>query len=224
MGTRSDKLVRGLSEYISSEPTDAFPASPDALATHPVSTPPAAGNALSVPETEEAVRPSLPANLVSASSIESSESAPSLGAGNSIETPLTSVDDDPHEMVGHVQAENERSPSPPDSFQSTSTELHGNGFISSANIKSAFYRAASTIRQAMDLDGIMFLDAAPSSYIEPPNPADGHGNTAGPFCPLIVSLPDSAQPRLPETALQRLIGSYTRGTILSADEFVSDSN
>ncbi|KAK5655151.1 hypothetical protein OQA88_6050 [Cercophora sp. LCS_1] len=220
MGTRSDKLVRCLSEYISSEPTDAFPSSQNGLTIDPAPARPTVSSTSGMPEADEATRPTPSSNVVSASSIESSVSVSSTGNEHSIETPLTSLDEERDHVLGQpTPEENVRSPSPPISSTSNTTELHGNGFISSANIKSAFYRAASTIRHAMDLDGIMFLDAAPSSYIEPPSPSDNRGGATGPFCPLIVSLPESSQPRLPETALQRLIGAYTRGTILSADEF-----
>ncbi|KAK0702140.1 hypothetical protein B0H67DRAFT_457048, partial [Lasiosphaeris hirsuta] len=187
--------------------------------------------------------------LTSPSSIESSLSTPSLfEQGESIETPVTSLADevsqDPLDqqvvaenldtaLAEHVEA---RSPSPPLSASSSVPESHANGFISSANIKSAFFRAAATIRQAMDMDGLMFLDAVPSTYFDHSEPlaldATGrnahYDEAAGPFCAAIVQsaadhiekpATQSPQTRLPEAALQRFIRRYPRGHVFSADEF-----
>ncbi|KAI0395622.1 hypothetical protein F5Y17DRAFT_423009 [Xylariaceae sp. FL0594] len=119
------------------------------------------------------------------------------------------------------------------------TELQPNGFISSANIKSTLFRAAVTIRQTMNIDGFMFLDAVPSAYTDRPDqlaPDEevdvARESTVGPFCPAIVkstadpgggqtggAVSQSSQTRLPESVLQRLIRKFPQGHVFSADEF-----
>jgi len=114
-------------------------------------------------------------------------------------------------------------------------ELHPNGFISSANIKSTLFRAAVTIRQAMNMDGFMFLDAVRSAYTDRSDQLapDEDVNVSregivGPFCPAIVkstggqageAVSQSSQTRLPEAVLQRLIRRFPQGHVFSADEF-----
>jgi signal transduction histidine kinase len=127
----------------------------------------------------------------------------------------------------------ERGPSTPISAGSNVPEQQGSGFISSANIKSAFFRAATTIRTSMGLDGLAFLDAAPTAFVDysdqsPVHDAEGPSpEAAGPFCAAIVqssvdqggaSTPNSTQSRLPEAMLQRFIRKYPNGHIFSADD------
>ncbi|KAK3356591.1 hypothetical protein B0T25DRAFT_565940 [Lasiosphaeria hispida] len=257
---RSEQLIDGLSGFIRSDPSPP----PGSLATDQYLnyTGAAAGTRLNNPNepkqdrgpgaVAEDSRPlpvAQPSALASASSIESSFSAPSLlEPGESAETPMTSLADevsqDPLEQqviaqnLNTARAEDleARSPSPPLSASSSVPESHANGFISSANIKSAFFRAATTIRQTMNMDGLMFLDAVPSTYLDHSEPLmlDPTGRNAhydepaGPFCAAIVqsaadhaekTATQSPQTRLPEAALQRFIRRYPRGHVFSADEF-----
>ncbi|KAK4118613.1 hypothetical protein N657DRAFT_368423 [Parathielavia appendiculata] len=125
---------------------------------------------------------------------------------------------------------------------SSNNDAHesASGFLGSAHIKAAFFRAASTIQRCMNLDGFMFLDAVPSTFTDrsdtsnrdrqhPANDADEHGGTiSGPFCTAIVRCLGgsgrghamrSPQTRFPEAALQRFIRKFPRGHVFSADEF-----
>ncbi|KAK0625051.1 AAA-ATPase Vps4-associated protein 1-domain-containing protein [Bombardia bombarda] len=150
-------------------------------------------------------------------------------------TPRDEIETNPIDelvMTGETAAETgERSPG----LVSVETdELHANGFLSSANIKSTFFRAAATIRQTMNIDGLMFLDAVPSSYADrsdqllPDAPDNSlHEETVGPFCAAIVQsaldetgeILQSSQTRLPEVTLQRFIREFPQGHVFSADEF-----
>ncbi|KAI3321414.1 hypothetical protein HD806DRAFT_152113 [Xylariaceae sp. AK1471] len=119
--------------------------------------------------------------------------------------------------------------------ESGDMELYPNGFISSADIKSTLFRAAVTIRQSMNMDGFMFLDAVPSAYTDrsdqlaPEDTGDiSREGVVGPFCPAIVqsslghmgeTVSQSSQTRLPEAVLQRFIRRFPQGHIFSADEF-----
>ncbi|KAK3333088.1 hypothetical protein B0T19DRAFT_458192 [Cercophora scortea] len=127
-------------------------------------------------------------------------------------------------------------PSPPlaSGESDVQPEVPGNGFLSSANIKSTFFRAAATIRQSMNIDGLMFLDAVPSSFADRSDQpvldttiAASREEAVGPFCGAIVQsaldqegeILKSSQTRLPEATLQRFIRRFPRGHIFSADEF-----
>lgn len=191
-------------------------------------------------------RPSLPQAVTSSSTIETSVSTSSVtGPDSPNETPVTSIgslgdtasssnlleQQTVERDAAETPEENVRSSSPQMSVNSDSAKLHASGFISSANIKSAFFRAANTIRQAMDMDGFMFLDAVPTTFVSQADQLslDTDRDLAlGPFCAEIVqSSGDSAwgaasassQPRLPEPILQRFIQRFPRGHVFSADEF-----
>ncbi|KAM0279563.1 hypothetical protein ACHAQH_004518 [Verticillium albo-atrum] len=111
-----------------------------------------------------------------------------------------------------------------------------NGFSSTANLRSTFFRAAAMMRQAMDMDGFMFLDAAPSVYVDTSeSPDSDHSRSPlrpfeaeGPSCAVIAhatvdcegdTTTQSSQPRLSEVTLQRLIRRYPRGHVFSADVY-----
>jgi len=180
--------------------------------------------------------------VTSSSSLESAPSALSLASApqqEGSETPPTT----PREELGENAMEQQllaaiaaaaadgTSPAPP-TAPSDISEPHG--FISSANIKTSFFRAAATIRRSMDLDGLMFLDAVPSSYVDRPDQPSldlggGQPNDSldGPFCPAIVksalgpegeTTTHSAQTQLPEVSLQRFIRAYPEGHVFTADE------
>ncbi|KAK0614711.1 hypothetical protein B0T14DRAFT_499921 [Immersiella caudata] len=249
---RSEDLIAGLTNFVASDPSatvmlQEFPVPSTPTPTPTPSRPPAPEKPLSPdPSKRNAsssitgkTRPAL-SNLVSGSSIESSISTPSLpGLGEAL-TPLTSLGDDGSQGLAEqlsagrqtsAQGVDGHAPGTPVSSNTVISEHHSNGFISSANIKSAFFRAAKTIQQGMGLDGIVFLDAAPTAYFDllDQEPISHGDESAGPFCAAIVqssadreggsssSLPHH---RLPEAVLQRLIRRFPgpSGHIFSADE------
>ncbi|KAK4211784.1 putative signal transduction histidine-protein kinase [Rhypophila decipiens] len=200
-------------------------------------------------------RPPPPANQLSSSSIESKVSGQSL-LGNDMpvtDSPVTSVGDEVSENpmerqapAGQGQGAEDTAADKPTDQRSQELvpahlpaslklpESHASGFISSANIKSAFFRAATTIRRTMNMDGLLFLDAVPSTFLNhadrlalESSPPKFQDETSGPFCAEIVQstaedTPTSTQAshaRLPEALLQRFIRRYPRGHIFSADEF-----
>lgn len=246
---RSAQLIRGLSGFIRREP----PAQRPAHATAQSDPGPEAHDSLSSPsgqvpdndssDTQSSIsqgRPK-PSNLISTSSVETGPSALSLGqdsSGTPPTTPREDVGDNPMEqqfMAAVAGAEaNATAPNPPTS-PSNASESHGSGFISSANIKTTFFRAAATIRRSMDMDGLMFLDAVPSSYADR---SDQHtlsheqdvsqDQVEVPCCAAIVksalgptgeTITHSSQTRLPEASLQRFIRAYPQGQVFTADEF-----
>ncbi|KAH6838654.1 hypothetical protein B0I37DRAFT_449704 [Chaetomium sp. MPI-CAGE-AT-0009] len=136
------------------------------------------------------------ASLPSQESATSDLSLTSPQQGRS-ETPPTTPRDDPvdnpmeqqlHAAIARAAAE-ATAPQPP-SAPCENSEPHG--FIGSANIKATLFRVAATIRQSMDMDGLIFLDAVPSSYLDRPDqplldsrePPPGHAE--GPFCAAII--------------------------------------
>ncbi|KAH6702154.1 autoinducer 2 sensor kinase/phosphatase luxQ [Verticillium dahliae] len=130
--------------------------------------------------------------------------------------------------------------SPGQHLPSSASDVLGSrdvGFSGSANLRSTFFRAASMMRQAMNMDGFMFLDAAPSVYVDTSDSLDrdrnsnGHGphsEAEGPYCAVVAQATvdqredntlQSPPPGLPEATLQRLIRRHPRGHVFSADEF-----
>ncbi|KAK0704049.1 hypothetical protein B0T26DRAFT_599086, partial [Lasiosphaeria miniovina] len=250
---RSEQLVEGLSQFIKHDQSEPNYAPGDT--PHHETTEQPADERVSIdpdrrgrsvdssenPLDPEDSRPQT-LQLPSSSSIQSSISPFTPSNLRSLETPPTTLQDDtdvdPMEL--HVVAEEVHQPDSPLLLSSDTPELHSNGFISSANIKSTFFRAAATIRAAMDMDGLMFVDAVPSAYNDAPDqlvpdqlvpdlpgevPQD---ETAGPFCAAIVQStsdhsgvksPETPHTRLPEAVLQRFIWKFPRGHVFSADEF-----
>ncbi|KAK1750396.1 autoinducer 2 sensor kinase/phosphatase luxQ [Echria macrotheca] len=224
---RSEQLIRGLGDFIASEPV---PVGETSRTTD---------TGLVEKErrdTLDSARPPPPPNLASSSTVVSSTSTPSVfGSRNQLDTPLTSLgdqsDNDPNPLdqvaITHDGVEESAVPVPasPDVSSISEQEIHGSGFISSANIKSAFFRAATTIRQAMHLDGLLFLDAVPSKYADQPGDAVGPDGMSGPFCAAIVQSSadgeheSGSHTRLPEVVLQRLTQAFPRGHVFTADEF-----
>ncbi|GAB1317949.1 hypothetical protein MFIFM68171_08159 [Madurella fahalii] len=174
---------------------------------------------------------------VASSSLESAQSALSLsstppqgGSETPPTTPRDELDENPIEQ--QLQTDASATRPGPSSTRSDASEPHG--FISSVNIKATFFRAAATIQRSMDLDGLMFLDAVPSSYVDrlDQQPVDVRGEprhtfVEGPFCPAIVKsvigpegeiATHSAQTQLPEVSLQRFIRAYPEGHVFTADE------
>jgi len=134
-------------------------------------------------------------------------------------------------MTAIAQATMNHSSPRPTAAPSEPSEPHG--FISSVNIKTSFFRAAATIRRTMDMDGLMFLDAVPSSYLDRPDQPSLDSReppritVEGPFCATIVksvtgqetdAATHSNQIQLPEVSLQRLIQAYPKGHVFTADE------
>lgn len=231
---RAEQLVDGLSKFIAAEPLETIQAQ----------APAGSGGIVAGDTTSQDSRPPPPLNMASSSSAESSVSAPSFPGLGGDDTPLTSLgslaEEEPsenpldHDMTAQNTPDSVETPgSSPLALTGTGTpEVHSSGFISSANIKSAFYRAAATIREAMSMDGLVFLDAVPSSFIGRSTHELGTGHVdddaAGPFCAEIVhsraeragpTSPTSPPTRLPESILQRFIGKFPRGHLFSADVF-----
>jgi signal transduction histidine kinase/CheY-like chemotaxis protein len=175
------------------------------------------------------------------SSLESCRTVSSTVGKDSSETPPTTPRDEVGENpldrpdIPENTAESANQPAGLVTTGPGDMELRPNGFISSANIKSTLFRAALTIRQSMNMDGFMFLDAVPSAYtdrsdqLSPDDTGDiSREGVVGPFCPAIVqsylgqmgeSVSQSSQTRLPEAVLQRFIRRFPQGHIFSADEF-----
>jgi len=227
---RSEQLIQGLSKFIASEPS-VVASLPDLGQTSNLEMPLLA-------ETSLQSRPA-PPNQQPASSLESFRLTPSLSQESTGGTPMTSLDsgeaNDAPEVPAADPPNGDNRPANHPAMVS-SPELDKpphSGFISSANIKSAFFRAASTIRQAMDLDDVVFLDAAPTTYVDHMDSGIGTPETkrrrgsAGPFCATIVHAsidvdlrltPPSPTTRLSEVTLQRLIKHFPKGHVFSADE------
>lgn len=235
---RAEQLVDGLSKFIAAEPVETSQAQQSALLGADLVAGPQ-----DVGPFQDA-RPS-PHNLASSSSAESSVSAPSFPGLGGDDTPMTSLGSLAEEEYGDYPLEQDpTAQNTPNSVESpgasplcltgaATPEIHASGFISSANIKSAFYRAAATIRESMSMDGLVFLDAVPSSFIGRSTHQFGIGqaddDAAGPFCAEIIhsrvdqgahTSPTSPPPaRLPESILQRFIRQFPRGHLFSADVF-----
>ncbi|KAB5528795.1 hypothetical protein GE09DRAFT_396265 [Coniochaeta sp. 2T2.1] len=222
---RSEQLIQGLSGFISAE---EGPSQADAVREEA---------RFSEDQRQSSNHPSLieePVGVLvsgdhkpllnhASSSLQSSDSVSTPADQGSSETPPTTPRDDLEEDPFAALA------TEPPSSSTSGTEVHASGFISSANIKSTLYRAAVTIRQSMDMDGFMFLDAVPSSFVDR-LASDDQGDPSqedivGPFCAAIVKSTASQQAshssrtRLPEAALQRFIRRFPHGHIFSADEF-----
>jgi signal transduction histidine kinase/ActR/RegA family two-component response regulator len=179
-------------------------------------------------------RPPLATDPVSSSSIETSVSAASLPDqapnGTPLSTPRDDEDGDPmQQQEASIPTSDLEKPA------SHPLELQSNDSTNLADIKSTFFRAAATIRWAMNMDGLMFLDAVPSAYasrsdeVSLESPKDvSQEEIAGPHCNVIVQstvdqagdpVLEASQTRLPETTLQRFIRRFPQGHIFSADEF-----
>ncbi|KAL2194709.1 hypothetical protein P885DRAFT_42249 [Corynascus similis CBS 632.67] len=247
---RSEKLIRGLSGFIKNELPMTSPLGDNGTSGDAFQASASRGlimnkfdrkgddftDATSSDGSERQLRP----KMASRSSHESNQSGQSIATpqGEPSETPPTTPRDDsvtdPMEdqlLTATAQLAPGHSPSHSTSAPSEPSEPHG--FINSANIKTTFFRAAATIQQTMDLDGLMFLDAVPSSYLDRPDQPSLDSREAprnpseGPFCATIVKSvsgqgTDAAthqnQFQLPEVSLQRFIKAYPRGHVFTADE------
>ncbi|KAK4464061.1 putative signal transduction histidine-protein kinase [Cladorrhinum samala] len=261
---RSEQLIQGLSGFIRHEPPAQHPShiqsipegisAPQDVPAAAVGQPPleiepslgsrSVGSHLEIDAQSSASsgRPP-PPNQISASTVDTLQSTTSLSSGPAegrSETPPTTprdeLSDNPMEQQLAAAVEGQTfgaappRPSPP---RSEASDSHG--FISSANIKTTFFRAAGTIRRSMNMHGLMFLDAVPSSYIDRPDqqhlPGQEHApddQVQGPFCTTIVrctlgptgeTVTHAPQTRLPEASLQRFIRAYPQGHVFTADEF-----
>ena len=247
---RSEGLISGLSKFIASDPSTSVsqqgdtgpivvpdrPQAPEMTSTEAGPDGPSSiGESNEFTDSDKQGRPPPHPNLASASSIESSDSAQSMSGGvDGPVTPQTSLDDEYSQGLANQppvleqaagQDADPQSPSTPVSAGSELPEQHSSGFISSANIKSSFYRAASTIREAMNMDGMVFLDAAPTAYVDHSDQltirdSGDATEAAGPFCAAIVqsSAVNHEVGRLPEAVLQRFIKKYPGGHVFSADD------
>lgn len=260
---RSEQLIQGLSGFIRHEPPSQHPSHissipegilapqdiPLAAVGQPLEIEPSLGSHSVGSQDESDAQSSAscgrppPPNQISTSTVDTLQSTTSLSSvpaeGRSATPPTTPRDelsDNPMEqqlvaaMEGQPSGAVPPRPPPP---RSEASESHG--FISSANIKTTFFRAAGTIRRSMNMDGLMFLDAVPSSYIDRSDQQhllgqehvpDDQGE--GPFCTTIVrsalgptgeTVTHTPQTRLPEASLQRFIKAYPQGHVFTADEF-----
>ncbi|KAF2671501.1 hypothetical protein BT63DRAFT_423704 [Microthyrium microscopicum] len=108
----------------------------------------------------------------------------------------------------------------------------------SSDIRATFARAAKTIRDAMDMSGILFLDAAPTGFglhLTQSSPEEQEDqwqsmpvddistpDMANNACDIIAGsyeTPLMPEKHLPEVLLQRFLRRYPRGHVFSADEF-----
>ncbi|KAH6635748.1 hypothetical protein F5144DRAFT_154666 [Chaetomium tenue] len=248
---RSEQLIQGLSGFIRQEPPIGHGPAPEGAA------PEGTQSALDLHDSTSSSklgrnRPTRTASshglespgprprMASLLSQESATSALSLASpqqGRS-ETPPTTPRDDPADNpmeqqleAAIAQAAAEAAAPRPPSALSEDSEPHG--FIGSANIKTTFFRAAATMRRSMDMDGLMFLDAVPSSYLDRPNQPSldsresSPSRAEGPFCAAIVksvagqgaeTVTHSTHIPLPEVSLQRFIRAYPNGHVFTADE------
>ncbi|KAL2150521.1 hypothetical protein VTH82DRAFT_7084 [Thermothelomyces myriococcoides] len=248
---RSEKLIRGLSDFIKQElpalsPPTCDDGSQETISLHAPGPPGSALGKLDGKDdfpdatTQDGPKRQSRPSMVSLSSKESTQSGQSVMTppdGTSVTPPTTPRDELGASPMGDqlldiaVHSPTECSPSRSTSTPSEPSKPHG--FISSANIKTTFFRAARTIRRTMDLDGLMFLDAVPSSYLDRPDQPSldsrdtSRSQTEGPFCATIVksvaghgtdAATHSNQLRLPEVSLQRFIQAYPRGHVFTADE------
>ncbi|KAK0737143.1 hypothetical protein B0T21DRAFT_383178 [Apiosordaria backusii] len=256
---RSAELIRGLSGFIRHEPpaqrpsrASAMPAPRGPEPQTPMEQTVGIGNSNEVnkvvagtestgAQSPDGSRRPEPSNVISSSSIESSLSSESRQTPSETAptTPRDETDKNPIEqqLEAAIARANANEPGDPNPLapSSETSESHGSGFISSANIKTTFFRAAAAIRRSMDLDGFMFLDAVPSSYTDTSDQptlsshSDTHHDHAeGPFCGAIVKschgptgekITHSSQTRLPEVSLQRFIRAFPQGKVFTADEF-----
>ncbi|CRK44611.1 hypothetical protein BN1723_006204 [Verticillium longisporum] len=183
------------------------------------------------------------ANLSSASPASSfaTPDASFLSSVPSSGIPLTAPPDGPGETLLEQKVNNaDDKNSPGQHLPSSASDVLGSrdvGFSGSANLRSTFFRAASMMRQAMNMDGFMFLDAAPSVYVDTSDSLDRdrnsndhgpHSEAEGPYCAVVAQATvdqredntlQSPPPGLPEATLQRLIRRHPRGHVFSADEF-----
>lgn len=172
--------------------------------------------------------------LESTQSAQSSSSLSFAPRQGGSETPPTTPRDELAEspMEQLLQAAADSSSPRISNAPSEVSEPHG--FISSVNIKTTFFKAATTIRRSMDMDGFMFLDAVPRSYVDRPDQQSfdmrresRHDLVEGPSCAAIVKTvvgpggeiaTHSAQTQIPEVSLQRFIRAYPEGHVFTADE------
>ena len=256
---RSEQLIQGLSDFVGHGPATPFPPRPIVAfgenrgpenTVRPSTDQPAesetnttrTSSAFAQSEPDQGGRPVL---SHAASSIESALSMSSPTEQRSETPPTTPREEVVHDPMAHqgfllgqelslgaplVDASAPPQSLPTPASESPDSSSHAKGFLSSANVKSIFFRAAHTIRQSMNMNGLMFVDAVPSAYIDRSDQAhhslerDAYEEVTGPFCSAIVQSCDEASPpsphiRLPEAVLQRFIRRFPHGHVFSADEF-----
>ncbi|KAG7111945.1 Autoinducer 2 sensor kinase/phosphatase LuxQ like protein [Verticillium longisporum] len=213
MRHRAEQLIGSLSAFVGCKPD---------LTPHPPKLSPQSKHP-SFDSVETDKTDTFSATMLSSASPASSFATPDasfLSSAPSLGIPLTAPPDGPGETLldQKVNNANDKNSSGQDLPSSASDVLGSRdvGFSGSANLRSTFFRAASMMRQAMNMDGFMFLDAAPSVEAE------------GPYCAVVAQATvdqredntlQSPPPGLPEATLQRLIRRHPRGHVFSADEF-----
>ncbi|KAK3308128.1 uncharacterized protein B0T15DRAFT_98680 [Chaetomium strumarium] len=235
---RSEHLIQGLTDFIRHEPL-VHGEQPSQHAIPPAGPKERNGendfdDSMECPSPNDVISPSLAESAYYPVSL---SSAPQQGGS---ETPPTTPRDElgqnvieQHLVAGTVQADANDVSSHPAALPSD-VPSEPRGFISSANIKTTFFRAAAMIRRTMDMDGLMLLDAVPSFYVDRPDQPShdspswpSHEQAEGPFCAAIVkstlgaggeSVTHATQTQLPELSLQRFIRAYPEGHIFTADE------
>ncbi|KXX73456.1 Hybrid signal transduction histidine kinase B [Madurella mycetomatis] len=259
---RSEQLIQGLSSFIRHQPSTQQPESLQDIAppedmgkpSNPIS--PAmelaaespGSLASNKPERSDDSTDTLPSHstrcrpppgitsfsLKSTQSAQSSSSLSSAPRDGGSETPPTTPRDELAESPIEQQPQAAANSSSPRISNGPSEISEPHGFISSVNIKTTFFKAATTIRRSMDMDGFMFLDAVPSSYVDRPDQQSfemrretRHKFVEGPSCAAIVKTvvgpggeiaTHSAQTQIPEVSLQRFIRTFPEGHVFTADE------
>ncbi|KAK4240458.1 hybrid signal transduction histidine kinase B [Achaetomium macrosporum] len=225
---RSEQIIQGLTKFIRDEPLIHLP-QPSQHAVPPAGPKERDGESDSDDSSEH---PS-PQDIQPQSLAESAQYPMSLSSAPQQFNELGQNVIEQHLVAGTTQADvNATSTQPLSAPSDVLSEPRG--FISSANIKTTFFRAAATIRRSMDMDGLMLLDAVPSFCVDRPDQPShdsprepSHKQSEGPFCAAIVKsaigpggefVTHSTQTQLPELSLQRFIRAYPDGHIFTADE------
>ena len=198
----------------------------------------------------EAETPPSDSSLVTQATMASSVSPPDVTTPDTpLTTPIQQQDEDPFNRTkrepphtSNEEAKLAGGPSPV-SRPLDLNERHSTSLVSSG-VRQAISHAAELIRTSMDVDGVSFLDACPSSFASRSNqpapgdqskdpfqsdsPEEGDRDAEEPFMPTAVlahSLRDPdrytirpEESQLSEKQLQRLLKKYPQGHIFSADE------
>jgi hypothetical protein len=175
-------------------------------------------------------------------------SASSIPSQNIIQTPLTTPldlsDADPFSVTSLPPRSEGHFPSKySDILHAETLGASVEESVISSNVRAVFYRAAALIRQTINMDGVIFLDACSSGFDSRKDQStfptyddnnlgrEGqHSTQQQSSCDRLASSIQSGSGagtatltkdylNMPEALLQRLIRRYPRGRIFSADEF-----
>ncbi|KAH8648655.1 hypothetical protein BX600DRAFT_518021 [Xylariales sp. PMI_506] len=180
------------------------------------------------------VSASLPMSTTTDSSILTSSSTEQETSDTPATTSFSATDQDPFEEFGAgSDLEANGVPSPDQLVPRVGMPTrYADGVSVSSTVRSTFFRATDTIRHAMNLGGLMFLDAIPLPSDDGGSSPFGHNlgnqNLPGPYSAIISqsiikqaspTARSSSEPQLPANLLQNLLQRFPRGHVFSADEF-----